>query len=161
MHKVIYHPLSGLCVLRKSLFGPLKLGSCSESEAWSYGTQKVISLKGSLFCLQAQGSQKPARLGFICIDSDSKWDMISDSKMHLTSKASDGSDVCLDVDSNNNIVTNPCKCLSKDKTCDPASQWFKLVDSTKSSGEGNSIIKFNPISDLSVKDYLWKFLDMF
>ncbi|KAK2636622.1 hypothetical protein Ddye_031414 [Dipteronia dyeriana] len=161
LHKVIFHPLTGLCVLRKSLFDPLRLGPCSESEAWSYTAQKTLSLKGTYLCLQADGLQKPARLGLICTDSGSRWDIISDSKMHLSSKASNGSTVCLDLDSSNTIVTKPCKCLDKDKTCDPASQWFKLVDSTKSSTKTKSIIQFNPISDLPRKDNLWKLFDLF
>ncbi|KAH7570393.1 hypothetical protein JRO89_XS05G0099900 [Xanthoceras sorbifolium] len=161
LHKVIFHPLTGLCVLRKSIFDPLRLGPCSETEAWSYTAQKTLSLKGTYFCLQADGLQKPAKLGIICTDSGSKWDIISDSKMHLSSKVSNGSTVCLDVDSKDTIVTKPCKCLNNDKTCDPASQWFKLVDSTKSSTKTKSTFQFNPFSDLPGKDYLWKFFDLF
>jgi len=74
-----------------------------------------------------------AKLGIMCSDSNSKWEMISDSKLHLQSKLSHGSDVCLDVDDNNIIVTNACKCLSRDRTCDPSSQWFKLIDSGRRS----------------------------
>ncbi|KAK8707206.1 hypothetical protein V6N13_058269 [Hibiscus sabdariffa] len=59
--------------------------------------------------------------------------MISDSKMHLSAKLRDGKSICLDVASDNTIIANRCKCISKDKTCDPSSQWFKLVDSTRSS----------------------------
>ncbi|KAJ6890203.1 hypothetical protein NC651_023877 [Populus alba x Populus x berolinensis] len=53
--------------------------------------------------------------------------------MHLSSNASSGTTVCLDVDSNNTIVTNTCKCLSNDNACDPETQWFKLVNSTRRS----------------------------
>uniref|UniRef100_A0A3N7FKH2 Glycoside hydrolase family 5 domain-containing protein n=1 Tax=Populus trichocarpa TaxID=3694 RepID=A0A3N7FKH2_POPTR len=132
-HKVIFHPSTGLCVLRKSMLAPLRLGRCTESEAWSYTPQKILSVKGTYFCLQTDDAAKPAKLGIICTDSNSKWETISDSKMHLSSNASSGITVCLDIDSNNTIVTNTCKCLSKDNACDPESQWFKLVNSTRSS----------------------------
>ncbi|KAJ6771140.1 CELLULASE FAMILY PROTEIN [Salix koriyanagi] len=132
-HKVIFHPSTGLCVLRKSMLEPLRLGPCTKSEAWNYTPQKILSVKGTYFCLQTDDLAKPAKLGIICTDSNSKWETISDSKMHLSSKASNGTTVCLDVDSNNTIVANTCKCLSKDNTCDPEKQWFKLVNSTRSS----------------------------
>ncbi|GKV23037.1 hypothetical protein SLEP1_g32822 [Rubroshorea leprosula] len=48
-HLVIFHPATGLCLQRKSLFEPLRLGACSESEAWSYKTQKSLVIKGDLF----------------------------------------------------------------------------------------------------------------
>lgn len=135
-HKVIFHSATGLCVLRKSLMEPLRLGSCTDSEAWRYTPQKTLSIKGTYFCLQADDLGKPAKLGVICTDSSSKWDIISDSNMHLSSKIANGTTACLDVDFNNNIVVNTCKCLSRDNTCDPGSQWFKLVNSTRSSTMG-------------------------
>ncbi|XP_006483983.1 glycosyl hydrolase 5 family protein [Citrus sinensis] len=161
LHKVIYHPATGLCVQRKSFLDPLTLGPCTESEAWSYTPHKTISLKGAYFCLQAKHVGKPAKLGIICTDCGSTWEIISDSKMHLSSKADNGTTVCLDVDSSNTIVTNTCKCLSRDKTCDPASQWFKLVDSTRSSTTTKSFFQFNPILDLPGKDFIWKFFGLF
>ncbi|KAK7847963.1 endoglucanase [Quercus suber] len=138
LHKVIFHPSTGLCVLRKSLTEPLRLGACTESEAWSYTPQKTLTLKGTYFCLQAIELGKPAKLGIICTGSNSKWQTISDSKMYISSKVNDGSTACLDVDSDNSIVTNTCKCLSRDDTCDPGSQWFKLVDSTRSSSSAKT-----------------------
>ncbi|OAY32476.1 glycosyl hydrolase 5 family protein [Manihot esculenta] len=135
-HKVIFHSATGLCVIRKSLMEPLRLGSCTDSEAWRYTPQKTLSIKGTYFCLQADDLGKPAKLGVICTDSSSKWDIISDSNMHLSSKIANGTTACLDVDFNNNIVVNTCKCLSRDNTCDPGSQWFKLVNSTRSSTMG-------------------------
>lgn len=130
-YKVIFHPLTGLCVIRKSLDDPLnlRLGPCSSSDGWEYTAQKTLSVKGTNFCLQGEGEGKQAKVGTTCSGPNSRWEMISDSKMHL----SDSAGVCLDVDTNNIIVTNTCKCLSKDNTCDPGSQWFKLVDSTMNS----------------------------
>ncbi|KAF3529858.1 hypothetical protein DY000_02038453 [Brassica cretica] len=43
-------------------------------------------------------------------------------------QTSNGLLLCVDVDErDNSIVTNPCKCLTKDASCDPASQWFKVL----------------------------------
>ena len=130
-HKAIFHPATGLCVVRKSVFGPLTLGPCMESDSWTYTPQKTLMMKGTYFCLQAYGPGKPAKLGIVCTEPGSNWETISDSKMHLVTKLDDGTTVCLDIDSsNNNIVTNACKCLNGDNRCDPASQWFKIVNAT-------------------------------
>ncbi|KAK4264971.1 hypothetical protein QN277_026082 [Acacia crassicarpa] len=138
-YKVIFHPLTGLCVQRKSLLDPLTLGSCSQAEGWNHTPQKILTVKGTYFCLQANDLGMPAKLGVICSGPNSKWDIISESKMHLSSKLTDGSSVCLDVDSNNNLVTNTCKCLNRDPSCDPSSQWFKLVNTTRTSVSTQSL----------------------
>ncbi|KAG4989948.1 hypothetical protein JHK84_032503 [Glycine max] len=89
--------------------------------------QKVLSVKSrNSTCLQAEGERKETKLGNEC----SVWEIISDSMLHLSSKINNNAS---DVDANNNIVTNACKCLSGVKMCDPASQWFKLVDNTRNS----------------------------
>ncbi|KAG2701868.1 hypothetical protein I3760_06G064500 [Carya illinoinensis] len=137
-HKKIFHPSTGLCVIRKTLQEPLRLGPCTDSDGWNYTPQKTLTVKGTYFCLQAQDLGKPARLGIICNRSGSKWETTSDSKMHLSTKLDSGATVCLDVDSTNTIVTNTCKCISRDDICDPGSQWFKLVDSTRSSSATES-----------------------
>lgn len=123
--------MTGLCVRRVSLFQPLELGPCSESDPWGYTPGKALTVEGTYFCLQAENLGKPAKLGLFCTDDSSKWKIISDSRMHLASKLKDGGDVCLDVDSNNVIITNTCKCLNNDSSCDPASQWFKITDTTR------------------------------
>jgi len=128
---VIFHPLTGLCIIRKSAVEALRLGPCSNSDGWEYTDQNIISIKDTYFCLQAEGEGKQAKIGNICLASNSRWEMISDSKMHLSTQINNSSAVCLDVDNNSIIVTNTCKCLSQDNTCEPASQWFKLVDSTR------------------------------
>lgn len=147
-HKVIFHPLTGFCILRKSLLDPLILGPCTESEGWSYTSQHIISIKGTYLCLKVEELEKPVKLSIICTDSSSKWELISDSKMHLSSKLSNGTSICLDVDSTNTVVTNSCKCLTRDNKCDPASQWFKLVDSTRNLSVINSFRRTNPILEL-------------
>ncbi|CAL5332866.1 unnamed protein product [Camellia sinensis] len=161
-HKVIFHPLTSQCIHRKSLLEPLKLGPCTDSEAWSYNTQqKTLTIKGTYFCLQADGLNKPAKLGVICSDSASKWEPISDSKMHLSSKlATDGTAVCLDVDpSSNIIVTNNCKCLNRDNMCDPGSQWFKIINSTRSSSVTTPFFGFNSVFDFLRNNMLGSLVD--
>ncbi|XP_027337574.1 glycosyl hydrolase 5 family protein-like [Abrus precatorius] len=133
VYKVIFHPLTGLCILRNSVSDPLRLGHCSNSEAWDYTNQQFLSIKGTSSCLQAEGEGKEAKLGNTCLSQNAKWEMISDSKMHLSTKVNNSFYVCLDVDTNNAIVTNTCNCLSNDNKCDPSSQWFKLVDTTRKS----------------------------
>lgn len=152
-HKIIFHPATGLCVKRRSMFEPLELGPCSEAEAWSYSPDMLLTIKGTYFCLQAKELGMPAKLGIICTDPGSKWEPISNSKMHLSSKLQDNTIVCLDVDSNNFIVTSNCKCLSRDNSCDPGSQWFKIINSTRCQTTGNS---FMQQIDRSVFYYLAK-----
>ncbi|GMI76134.1 hypothetical protein like AT1G13130 [Hibiscus trionum] len=144
-HKVIFHPLTGLCITRKSLLHPLRLGPCTDAYPWSYSPEKTLVVKGTRFCLQTDASGTSVKLGIFCSNSNSKWETISNSKMHLSAKLRDGKSVCLDVASDNTIITNGCKCISEDKTCDPSSQWFKLVDSTRSSTRvGRSLLQSLP-----------------
>ncbi|XP_057530023.1 glycosyl hydrolase 5 family protein-like [Amaranthus tricolor] len=128
--KIIYHPLTGKCILRKSIMG-VNLGNCSESNHWSYTPQKTLIIEYSYFCLKAQGMNRPARLSIICPGTGTIWAPISDSELHLAVTLSDNTTACLDVDSGNNLITTTCKCLSKDNGCDPGSQWFTLVDAYK------------------------------
>ncbi|RVX15699.1 Thylakoid lumenal protein TL20.3, chloroplastic [Vitis vinifera] len=130
-YKMVLHPSTGLCVLRGSLSEPLKLGPCTESEAWGYTPQKILIIKGTYLCLQAVGLGKPAKLSVICSNPGSNWESISDSKMYLSTKLGNGTAVCLDVDSSDDIVTNSCKCLSRDDMCDPGSQWEANAESKK------------------------------
>ncbi|WOL11315.1 hypothetical protein Cni_G20077 [Canna indica] len=154
-YNIIFHPATGLCVKRKSyLLQSLELGPCNESEVWSYTEQQTLTLTDKLLCLKADDIGKPARLGITCSDSQSKWEFISDSKMHVSSKASnDNSSLCLDIGpDSSSIITNPCKCLSNDKKCDPESQWFKLIKSTREIASNTSFLQ------LPSQDNLWKFL---
>ncbi|XP_057950357.1 glycosyl hydrolase 5 family protein-like [Malania oleifera] len=152
-HNLIFHPLTGLCIQRKSLFGSLKLGPCSEAEAWSYTPQKTLTIKGTYLCLQADDVGEPATLGIICSGADSKWNPISDSKMHLSSNITNDVSLCLDVNpTSKTIVTNTCKCLSRDSSCDPASQWFKIINSTRcsSSTTQKSFLNLNSLLDFGL-----------
>ncbi|KAH7682549.1 Cellulase protein [Dioscorea alata] len=134
-YKIIFHPATGLCVLRKSLLQPLELGSCSESEAWMYTDEQSMMLKDSIMCMRADDKGKEVKLSVLCSDSSSKWEMVSASKMHLASmlaNSSSNAKLCLDVGMDGiSLVTNPCKCLSRDRGCNPDSQWFKTINSTR------------------------------
>lgn len=152
-HKVIFHPETGMCVLRKTLLDPLYLGPCSESEAWDYTPQKALTIKGTYFCLQAVGTDMAAKLAVVCTNTGTRWEPVSDSQLHLSTQLGDGNKVCLDADSNNNIITSSCRCLTKDKDCDPQSQWFKIVEATitDSSKTSNSLFSVE-----SVMGWPWK-----
>ncbi|KAL2903448.1 Glycosyl hydrolase 5 family protein [Bienertia sinuspersici] len=129
IHKIIFHPSTGLCIKRNPMTAmELHLGKCSESNYWTYTPQKNLKIKYSYFCLKAQGLGRPPRLTLYCPSAGTIWTPISDSKLHLSTSLSSNTSVCLDADSNNNLITTTCKCLSKDNKCDPGSQWFKIVD---------------------------------
>ncbi|KAM7261882.1 hypothetical protein ACFE04_020959 [Oxalis oulophora] len=121
-HKMIFHPLTGQCV--KSEENSLVLRPChDDNDGWIYSRSKrICSLKSRLECIQSTAEGKPAKFGRKWAKIGTTWETISDSKMHLaTNMATTGnSKLCLDVDANNNIVTNACKC-----------QWFKFVDSSR------------------------------
>ncbi|CAD6260505.1 unnamed protein product [Miscanthus lutarioriparius] len=144
-YTVLFHPVSGMCVVvrRRSptLTQPLELGlgPCNETEAWEYSAQQQrLALRDTaLLCLRAEGAGRPATLGVSCGDAMAKWSLVSDSKLHVAVNATSlaGSDgmLCLDVGADGrSVVTNPCRCLSADNSCDPQGQWFKLVSSTRS-----------------------------
>ncbi|KAF9603082.1 hypothetical protein IFM89_033807 [Coptis chinensis] len=134
-YNIIFHPSSGFCILNNSTFKQLRLGPCQVSDAWVYDSrQKTIVMKGTNLCLQAVGMGMPIGLVASCTSSASKWDMISDSKMHLSSKLANGDIMCMDISSsvlNGTIVANTCRCLKEDSKCDPASQWFKIINSSR------------------------------
>ncbi|KAF8017440.1 hypothetical protein BT93_H2575 [Corymbia citriodora subsp. variegata] len=129
-HKVIFHPLTGLCILRRPR-SRLVLGPCAYSELWSLTPQNALWLMGTHLYLRATELGRRARLCTSLTEPGTEWEMISASKMHLSSKDKDGNTVCLDVNPRNTLVVEACKCLSSDSSCDPASQWFRLVDRTR------------------------------
>ncbi|EEC77495.1 hypothetical protein OsI_16343 [Oryza sativa Indica Group] len=154
-YTVMFHPTTGRCVVRRSssvVQTTLELGSCGEAEAWAYtASQQRLSPRDSpLLCLRAEGAGRPARLGLSCGDELARWSLTSDSKLHLAVNASSSSSspetsnggmLCLDVgDDGRSLVTNPCRCLSADNSCDPESQWFKLVTSTRSVAATNTML---------------------
>ncbi|EES11003.1 uncharacterized protein LOC8073594 [Sorghum bicolor] len=173
-YAVLFHPVSGMCVVvrRRSptptLAQPfeLGLGPCSETGAWEYSAQQQrLGLRdtAALLCLRAEGAGRPATLGVTCGDAMARWSLVSDSKLHVAVNAtssssagvsdSDGNGLlCLDVGADGrSVVTNPCRCLSADNSCDPQSQWFKLVSSTRS-----VVTKQTMLAQLPLKLKSWK-----
>ncbi|KAH7681532.1 Ricin B-like lectins domain-containing protein [Dioscorea alata] len=138
--KRILHPSNGLCVLRNYINDPLKLGPCAKSDSWNYTPQKFLQVQGTYFCLQAVGQGKPVRLSIICTPSDSSWQMLvstststsTSEKTHLATKLIDGTTLCLDVDSDNTIISNPCKDLNAAQASDFDTQWFTIISDQKS-----------------------------
>uniref|UniRef100_A0A1D1YMJ6 Apocytochrome f n=1 Tax=Anthurium amnicola TaxID=1678845 RepID=A0A1D1YMJ6_9ARAE len=106
--KEIFHPSTGSCVLRKSLRDPLQLGPCVQSDAWSYTPQRFLTVKGTYLCLQAAGEGRPAKLGIICTEADSSWELAPGAKPRLETKLPSGGSLCLDVGVDGTVVTNPC-----------------------------------------------------
>ncbi|KAF0929420.1 hypothetical protein E2562_021433 [Oryza meyeriana var. granulata] len=159
-YTVLYHPLTGRCVVRRAADAAsssssaaaaavtLVLGPCNETEVWAY-TQpaSTLALRGTgqgtpPLCLRAEGRGQPARLASDaaagCSDALSTWRLVSDSTMHVAVNATSSPDhgggglLCLDVGADGTtVVTNPCRCLRASGDCDPESQWFKLITSTR------------------------------
>jgi hypothetical protein len=167
-YTVLFHPVSGMCVVRRSptptpsLTQPfqLSLGPCNETEAWEYSAQQQrLALRdAALLCLRAEGAGRPASLAVSCGDAMARWGFVSDSKLHVavnaTSSAGSVGDglLCLDVGADGrSVVTNPCRCLSADNSCDPQGQWFKLVSSTRS-----VVTKQTMLAQLPLKLKDWK-----
>ncbi|KAL0737566.1 hypothetical protein Bca4012_013776 [Brassica carinata] len=131
---LIFHPLTGLCMLQSSL-DPTKvnLGQCNESQPWDYTTDNTLKLKNIPLCLANTGPNAPVKLSetSCSIPSLSQWQTISASNMLLAAKSTNNS-LCLDVDVDNNLVATNCKCVNgEDSSCDPMSQWFKIVKVNK------------------------------
>ncbi|KAF3535767.1 hypothetical protein F2Q69_00024472 [Brassica cretica] len=134
VNNLVFHPLSGLCMLQ-SFLDPIKvtLGRCNESQLWNYSTDNTLKLQNKSLCLANTGPNAPVvKLSETnCSSSNlSKWQTISASKMLLAATSTNNS-LCLDVDGDNNIVATNCKCVNgEDGSCDPMSQWFKIVKVT-------------------------------
>lgn len=125
---IMFHPLTGLCVTRTTSRAlPLKLGHCTQPQSWIYTPRKKLLLTGTREYLQSGNQGRPAMVGR---NNASSWEMISDSRMHIATEV--GQTIgCLDVDGKNNLIMSGCKCLRGDMSCDPSSQWFRLVESTR------------------------------
>lgn len=110
------------------------LGLCNESQPWSYTPDNTLTLKDKSLCLENTGQNAPViKLGESSCSSPnlSKWETISASNMLLAAKSTNNS-LCLDVDEANNIMAGNCKCVNgEDSSCDPISQWFKIVKVSK------------------------------
>ncbi|PAN38719.1 hypothetical protein PAHAL_7G192000 [Panicum hallii] len=162
-YTVLFHPMTGMCVVRRRSLAEqtLELGPCNETEAWAYSAQEQrLALRDSpQMCLRAEGAGRAASLGASCADAMARWRLVSDSKLHVavnataSSSAAGGGTLCLDVGADGrSVVTNPCRCLSADNSCDPESQWFKLVTSTRSVAAA----KQNLLAQLPLRLKNWK-----
>ena len=126
--KLLLHPHTGLCVTNNHSGNvpTLRLELCTKSEPSTFNPKEGI-LWINKMCVETPdvaGQKVKLGVGTRC----SKLGQISATKMHLSFKTSNGLLLCLDVDErDNSIVANPCKCLTKDASCDPASQWFKVL----------------------------------
>ncbi|PKU79835.1 glycosyl hydrolase 5 family protein [Dendrobium catenatum] len=132
LYNVIFHPLTGLCVLQNKMNRKPVLGSCAEYEAWNYTSGHNLVLKDSGLCLIAEAEDNEVKFGTNCESLSSKWELITDSQMLLSTKInSNGSIVCLDINPDNNLITSSCKCLVEEGSCSGESQWFKIVYSNR------------------------------
>ncbi|KAL6650910.1 hypothetical protein ACP70R_009835 [Stipagrostis hirtigluma subsp. patula] len=148
-YRVMFHPLTGLCVLLTSSKS-LDLGPCDEAIAWNYTSTYELVVKNTGQCLQATSVGESAKLGTDCSRSSSKWHLISNSRMHVSAELTrNGTRVCLEASPDGAITTNLCKCLSVDPTCDPESQWFKVILSSKGLPNGLSILQLPSIEPWS------------
>ncbi|KAL1199936.1 Glycosyl hydrolase 5 family protein [Cardamine amara subsp. amara] len=129
VYNLVFHPLTGLCMLQ-SISDPTKvtLGLCNESQPWSYTPDNTLTLEDKSLCLENTG----LKLSETCSSPNlSKWQTISASKMLLAAKSTNNT-LCLDVDEANNLMASKCKCVKgEDSSCDPISQWFKIVKVSK------------------------------
>ncbi|CAA7404876.1 unnamed protein product [Spirodela intermedia] len=134
-YQIIFHPASGLCLLGSSRAGSVRLGRCTETEAWSHTAEGTLALRDTSSCLRAEGAGKQARISTQCGGAASRWAAISDSKMHLASQVpgDGGGTVCLDVGADGTTaITNPCECLTGGGgACEPERQWFRIVSSAR------------------------------
>lgn len=114
----------------QTLLDPTKvtLGLCNASQPWSYTLDNTLTLKDKSLCLENTGLNAPVKLSETSgAPNLSKWQVISASNMLLAAKSTNNS-LCLDVDEANNLVARKCKCVKgEDSSCDPMSQWFKIV----------------------------------
>ncbi|KAG6492907.1 hypothetical protein ZIOFF_047878 [Zingiber officinale] len=127
-HITILHPLSGLCVSvndSSQLLVLSDVGRCVDR--WTYTRNQTLSLSNdsSSSCIAAGGEGKEVRLA----ECQTRWTPLSDSQLHVSTKMEDGTSLCLEVGGDGRtVVTNPCRCLSSDSSCDPQGQWFVLVN---------------------------------
>ena len=129
----------------------LKLGPCDESNAWNYTSTSELVLKHTGQCLEAKSVGDTVKLGSGSSESCSKWQLISNSSMHVSTElAKNGTRVCLEAGPGGAITTNQCKCLTEDPSCNPENQWFKVILSSRGiPGEASSILQLPSLGSLA------------
>ena len=62
-YAALFHPATGLCVVRRSLTRLLELGSCGGTEVWAYAERdgRVALRDSPLMCVHAEGAGRPVR----------------------------------------------------------------------------------------------------
>ncbi|XP_074555698.1 uncharacterized protein LOC141811573 [Curcuma longa] len=130
----IFHPSTGLCVMRSKITDPLRLGPCSKADSWQYTPQQFLMVTGTYFCLETVGLGDRVRLAIFCesrwaFESASESESDSEGPTHLTTEMGDGTKVCLDADADGTLVTNSCNQFDGDQAVKQGvdSQWFKLT----------------------------------
>ncbi|MQL82907.1 hypothetical protein Taro_015383 [Colocasia esculenta] len=129
---IIYHPLSGQCLLADDTSNVV-LGDCRSRSKWSYGGNgtAILSAESSL-CLRTVGDGSPVVLSPSCSDDQSAWTMISSSGFRIAGMDAGGSRLCLQGSSGDSptVETRQCPCLG-DPICseNPQRQWFRFVPS--------------------------------
>lgn len=128
-YMILFHPASGLCIVQDNANSPFRLGSCSNAKALNYTEQQTIQLLGTNLCWKQSGAGSRVTLESCSDDSRLRWELVSDSMMHVSSGSE--RNLCLDVNYDGDLVTSQCRCLSMVTSCDPVGQWFAMVSSTK------------------------------
>ncbi|OVA18924.1 Ricin B lectin domain [Macleaya cordata] len=132
---IMYHPLSGHCVLVDDN-NSIQLTDCLNRSHWSYGGDGTpINLVGTSMCLKAVGDGLPVTVSTDCSSNQSMWRVISSSKLQLATMNEQGKSICLENNSNSStILTTECLCAEDGDKCqdNPEIQWFKLVQTNLS-----------------------------
>ncbi|OVA18921.1 Glycoside hydrolase [Macleaya cordata] len=128
INHVMYHPLSGNCVLVDDS-NSIQLTDCLNRSHWSYGGDETpINLVGTSMCLKAVGDGLPVTVSTDCSSNQSNWRVISSSNLQLSTMDEQGKSLCLENNSST-ILTKECLCPTDVEKCqdNPEIQWFKLV----------------------------------
>ncbi|ONK58283.1 uncharacterized protein A4U43_C09F10580 [Asparagus officinalis] len=129
LHTILYHPTSGMCV-NPTESSELSLGSCDSAKGWRYTKEKLIQLQGTNLFARDFGPGYNVTLSDYSPDTTMKWDLISATRMHISSM--NETDLCLDVGRDGyTLMTYQCCLGEADQDCDPEGQWFKMVSSNR------------------------------
>ncbi|XP_068652570.1 glycosyl hydrolase 5 family protein-like [Aristolochia californica] len=144
VNHILYHPLSGLCVqtiqdLENNDTAVVQVRDCESEDSrsrWSFrgnGHGDPIWLTGTNLCLRHVGNRLPVILSRECSDWETKWRVLSSSRLQVQIAAMDtqGEFQCLEKSFSNAsslLFTRECLCLD-DSFCEenPQSQWFKRI----------------------------------
>lgn len=130
--QIIYHPLSGHCLLVDDKNSSnTQASDCLNRSHWSYaGNQTQVKLTGTSKCLKVEGNGLPVTVSDDC---SSVWKVIADSNIRLATTDKEGRSLCLDYDLSKSsvVLSNECLCADDESSnCkeNPETQWFKLIE---------------------------------